>query len=150
MWLVACGPRVRTCTGRGDRRALCATRATLPTHPYPARPRDGHEGVPHVWTSISRRRSCLSRTDDSFCRTLGVVNVSSVRRALWEAAEIFPRSTSSLLILRDEQREMVSLFAPPSLIRGGARPLCADNGQGYGDEADSAATRRRVSAAASR
>ncbi len=37
---------------------------------------------------------------------------SSVRRAVWAAAEIFPRSASPLLELKEDHRQMLSLFGP--------------------------------------
>jgi hypothetical protein len=50
--------------------------------------------------------------DDLRGRGLKLGVASSVRRALWEAAEVYPRSRSPLLSLSDAQRTMLGLFAP--------------------------------------
>lgn len=42
-------------------------------------------------------------------RSVGVA--ASVRRSLWDAAEVFPRQTCNLLPLTDQQRAMLELFA---------------------------------------
>jgi hypothetical protein len=48
-------------------------------------------------------------------RTRGVkIGVaSSVRKAQWEDVEVFPRATNGELMLSDEQRTLLALFASP-------------------------------------
>jgi hypothetical protein len=45
-------------------------------------------------------------------RGLKIGIATSVRRALWDAAEIYPRPQSPLLVLSDGQRRSLDLFAP--------------------------------------
>ena len=46
--------------------------------------------------------------------TVKLSEATSIRKALWTAAEIYPTSTNPLLPLTDEQRAMLALFAPRS------------------------------------
>ena len=40
---------------------------------------------------------------------------TSVRRAMWDAAEIYPNSRNALLTLNDDQRKSLALFGAPSV-----------------------------------
>lgn len=48
--------------------------------------------------------------DDLEERGLKVGPASSVRRELWDAAEIYPRPNDALYSLTDEQRSLIELF----------------------------------------
>ena len=51
---------------------------------------------------------------DLLARGLMIGVATSVRRSLWDAAEIYPRPGSPLMALTDEQRRNLALFAPGS------------------------------------
>lgn len=62
---------------------------------------------------------------DLLARGLKIGVATSVRRALWEAAEAYPRRCTQLMTLTDEQRRDLALFAPeggelPSAHGGGS------------------------------
>ena len=51
---------------------------------------------------------------DLASRRVRIGTATSVRRSLWEAAEVYPSSRSPLLELGDDQRRALDLFAPAS------------------------------------
>jgi hypothetical protein len=62
----------------------------------------------------------LFRSDD-LLTNLGTSGVkigiaTSVKRSLWDAAEIYPKSTGTHLVLDDLQRGLLALFAPGSQL----------------------------------
>ena len=54
---------------------------------------------------------------DLTARGVGRSTAASVRRALWEEAEIYPRSRSPLLQVTDAQKDMLAMFAPAAIAQ---------------------------------
>jgi hypothetical protein len=50
--------------------------------------------------------------DDLRSRGVRIRTGSSVRRALWTAAEVYPEPRNATLVLTQEQRELLALFSP--------------------------------------
>lgn len=68
---------------------------------------------------------------DLTARAVGIGIATSVRKALWQSAQIFPISTEAWFALTPHQLELLTLFAPPKGV---------DNGRADRDAGDTDAT----------